>query len=62
MAKNQFEHEKRKCKNCGEEFIATRGWSRFCSSACRLKYWRRGHPYLPPEELKRIKEKLGIQE
>jgi hypothetical protein len=33
--------EPRECPECGELFMALQGSQRFCSSACRVKAWRR---------------------
>jgi len=52
---------KRKCDNCGKEYIAKRPHSKFCSTICRAEFWRKTHPRISPEELKQIKEKLGIK-
>jgi len=54
--------EKRICKNCDEEYEATRLWQKFCSDRCRTAYYRKTHPQLSPEELKQIKARLGIRE
>lgn len=58
MAK--FKPERRKCKNCGKEYTAIRSWAKFCSDTCRIANYRKSHPQLSPEELKQIKERLGI--
>jgi len=60
MAK--FKFNKRRCKSCGEGFMATRFWHEYCSDVCRVAYYRKTHPQLSPEELRQIKEKLGIKE
>lgn len=60
MAK--FTPIKRNCLNCNKLFKAVRKWHNFCQSKCRVEYWRKLHPHLDPEELRQIKEKLGIQE
>jgi hypothetical protein len=52
---------KRKCENCNKDYIAKRPHSRFCSTACRAEFWRKTHPRLTPDELKQIKERLGIE-
>lgn len=53
---------KKICKNCKEPFTAYRPHALYCSTACRAEYWRKTHPYLPAEELRQIKERLGISE
>lgn len=58
----KFKPERRKCKNCNKDFTAMRSWARYCSDACRIAYFRKTHPQLSPEELKEIKERLGIRE
>ena len=57
----KFIPEKRICKNCGKEYMARRKWAKYCSDACRIAYFRKTHPQLSPEELKQIKERLGIE-
>lgn len=61
MAKKEKGYPK-VCQNCNKSFIAKRPHAKYCSGPCRMEFWRRTHPYLPPEELKNIKERLGIQE
>ena len=62
MAK--FKHITRNCKNCGKPFMATRKWHWYCPNGgkCRVAHWRKLHPHIDPEDLKQIKEKLGISE
>lgn len=60
MAKNK--EYKKICKNCGEIFTAYRPHAKYCSDSCRMHHWRITHPYLTPEELKQMKERLGISE
>lgn len=57
-----FEPEERKCKNCNKSYVAKRFWAKYCSSTCRIAYYRKIHPKISPEDLKQIKEKLGIKE
>ena len=35
------------CEECGKLFEAKRSTARFCSSNCRLKAHRAGHPLIP---------------
>jgi len=44
--------------------MATRKWQKFCPNQgiCRVEHWRKQHPHISPEELKQIKDRLGIQE
>jgi len=60
MAK--FKPERRTCKNCGKSYTAMRYWAKYCSASCRIAYFRKTHPHISPEELKQIKDRLGIQE
>lgn len=62
MKEEKFKPKYRICKNCKNRFWATRKWHKYCSQTCRLKYWRKTHPYLTSEELAQIKERLGIIE
>lgn len=64
-----FKPEKRLCKykKCKEglggirkTFIAKRRWHDYCGDPCRVKDWREKHPNIPPEELSKIKERLGL--
>jgi len=58
----KFKAEKRICKNCDEEYEVSRYWQKFCSDKCRTAYYRKTHPQISAEELKRIKDRLGIRE
>ena len=49
------------CEECGKEYPPNRSWQRFCHPDCRMANWKRQHPYITPEDLKEIKEKLGIK-
>ena len=49
------------CENCNDDFTASRPHAKYCSDSCRMEKWRSTHPYLTPEELKAMKEKLGIK-
>jgi len=52
---------KKVCKNCGKIFSALRPHAKYCSSSCRMQAWRITHPYITPEELKEMKDRLGIK-
>ena len=62
MAKKEKTTYGKICKNCNETFEAYRPHAKFCSTACRAEFWRKTHPFLSAEELKKIKERLGIVE
>lgn len=32
------------CERCGDVFVKTFPWKRFCSAACQYKLWIRKHP------------------
>ena len=32
------------CENCGESFVMSKRWQRFCSSLCRSRKWEKLHP------------------
>lgn len=64
-----FKPEKRTCKykKCTEGsggtrkiFTAKRRWHDYCCDPCRVKDWKEKHPTISPEELKAIKERLGL--
>jgi len=55
-------HYDRKCKNCNTAFVAHRPHAIYCSSSCRMEYWRKGHPTITAEERKQILDKLNIKE
>ena len=57
----KFKPYRKECKNCHGEFTAMRKWHDFCGNKCRLEHWRKEHPYLSPEELSKIKERLGMK-
>ena len=44
--------------------MATRKWHWYCPNGgkCRVAKWRKDHPHIDPEDLRQIKEKLGIPE
>ena len=52
----------RKCKNCNNDFIAYRPHAIYCSSSCRMEYWRERHPTITAGERKQILDKLNIKE
>ena len=62
MKKNKRAKYQRICKNCKISYIAKKPHSKFCTSICRMEYWRKTHPQLTAAELRAIKERLGIQE
>ena len=37
---NMAIYYRRTCERCGANYEPARTWQRFCSSACRLAYWR----------------------
>ena len=59
----KFKPTKRKCKNCGKEFLSIRKWHEFCCSDCRLAYWKLKHPVVTPdvlEDIEKIKKHIGL--
>jgi len=58
----KFKPVPRKCKSCGKTFTAMRSWARYCDASCRMAYFRKTHPLLTPEELKQIKDRLGLND
>ena len=55
-------HYDRTCKNCKTAFVAYRPHAIYCSSSCRMGYWRERHPTITAEERKQILDKLNIKE